>query len=240
MSTQNTDASEQLAALADDLEARAGAYAFLARAFSNDEASTAFLGSLAQGAPETGTALDAFVANLAGLDDEALEARRSELAAEHTSLLLGMSERFVSPYESVHVSNEHLLMQGARDDVARAYRESGFTKDETQHFPEDHVSLELDFCAALLARAAREVRSVAAGEANEGEGGTARALARAEHDMNAQTDFVRAHIITWVPGFCDLIESRARNDFYRGASQMLRAFLADEGAYLDELDAAGA
>lgn len=224
---------DQLQELARDLRERALTYSFLARVFSDEEVGADFLAALRDEVPATGTELDAFAASLAGAD---LEAVRAELAADHAALLLGMSPRPVSPYESVHTSTEHLMMQGARDQVVAAYAAAGFAKAGEYHVPEDHVSLELDFMAAVGMRAARAVEDVLAGATPDS--GDADPLADAERDMNAQLDFLEKHLLAWLPGFCDLVEGRAATQFYRGAAQMLRAFLDQERDYLERLTAA--
>ncbi len=223
---------DQLRELARDLRERALTYSFLARVLSDEEVDAGFLAALRDEVPQTATELDAFATSLADAD---LDAVRVELAADHAALLLGMSPRPVSPYESVHTSEEHLMMQGARDEVVRAYAGAGFAKAGEYRVPEDHVSLELDFMAALGMRAAEAVGRVLAGEATED---GADSLADAERDMNAQLDFLEKHLLVWIPGFCDLLEGRAATPFYRGVAQMLREFLRQERDCLDRLEAA--
>ncbi len=224
---------DQLQELARDLRERALTYSFLARVFSDEEVGADFLTALRGEVPATGTELDAFAAGLAGAD---LEAVRTELAADHAALLLGMSPRPVSPYESVHTSEDHLMMQAARDEVVAAYAAAGFAKAGEYRVPEDHVSLELDFMAAVGMRAAQAVEGVLSGASEPGEG--VDPLADAERDMNAQLDFLEKHLLAWLPGFCDLVEERAATQFYRGAAQMLREFLGQEREYLERLNAA--
>lgn len=197
-----------------ELRARAATYAFLARALSDDELPGEFLAALSADVPRTGTDLDAYAASLAGLDGAGLEAARRDLAADHSACLLGMSARPVSPFESVYTSEEHLMRQGARDDVVRAYAASGFRPVGTLRVPEDHVAVELQFCAALLRRAA----NYAAAHVPEA----------ASRDLAAQSAFVRGHLAMWTPRFCDLLEERASTSFYRGVAQMLRAFVEQE------------
>ena len=229
--------SDQLTELACDLRERALTYTFLARALSDEEVGTAFLESLRDDPPQTGTALDGFAASLAGLDADGIEQVRKDVAADHSATLLGMSARPVSPFESVWVNEANLMMQAARDEVVHAYAVAGFGKSEDYHMPEDHISLELDFMAGLGMRAATRIEDVLAGASPEDEGAPD-PLAEAEADMNAQFDFLEKHLCAWVPAFCDKLESHAKTDFYRGVAQMLRVYVADEKAYLEELEAA--
>ena len=230
---------DQLQELERDLRDRALTYSFLARVFSDDEVTLDFLKALRSDPPQTGTELDGYAASLADLDEEGLEAARKELAAEHAALLLGMSATPVSPFESVHTSELHIMMQESRDEVLHAYRKAGFAKSESYHIPEDHISLELDFVAALANRAAGNVKLVLDGKAVAPAEGELGPLELAERDMNALFTFLEEHLFGWTVNFCDLLDERAKTGFYRGASQMLRIFLAQEKEYLDQVNAAG-
>lgn len=224
---------DQLKEFERDLRERALTYSFLARMLSDEEVGVDFLRQLAAEVPSTGTELDAFAASLSAAD---LDAVRCELAADHSSCLLGMSAHPVSPFESVHTSDKQLMMQDSRDEVVHAYAQSGFAKAGEYHVPEDHVSLELDFMAGLGMRAANAVAEVLGGSLDDAD--AAARIADAERDTNAQLDFLEKHLLVWVPGFCDELEKRAATPLYRGAAQMLRAFLDQERAYLEQLNAA--
>lgn len=227
---------DQLQELARDLSERAATYSFLARALSDEDLPAEFLGALAAEAPQTGTDLDGFAASLADKGPEELEQVRKEVAADHASTLLGMSAAPVSPYESVHTSSEELMMQEARDRAVAAYRASGFAVTEDCRVPEDHIATELAFMAGLGERAATQLAPVLSGEV-EGEAAGA-AMAEAEKAMNAQLDFLEKSLLSWVPGFCNLLERRASTGLYRGVAQMLREFMAQEAAYLAEVQEA--
>lgn len=197
---------------ADELQSLASLYSFLAGVLSDDEIGADALASLASAADSlrTGTELDGFAHDLAGLDDAGLERVRRELATDHASCLLGMSSHPVAPYASVYTSTKHLMMQEMRDQAVRAYAKAGFVVDDVCRIPEDHVSIELGFMAALLERAA-------AGDGNE-----------APQAYRAYRDFVANHALAWMPQFCDELERYACAPFYRGAAQMLRALLESE------------
>lgn len=96
------------------MEQRAAIYEFLSIAYG-EEVPLAFLRSLREQGPALDGELGDFVASLAGADDAALEAVRTDLAAEYARVFLGMSRRPVAPYESVYTSPTGLMMQeGAR------------------------------------------------------------------------------------------------------------------------------
>ncbi len=197
-----------------ELHARAATYAFLSRALSDEELPAGFLSALASDAPRTGTDLDAYTAGLVDLDAAALEVARRDLAADHAACLLGMSARPVSAYESVYTSEEHLMRQDAWERARAAYAQAGYSAAAALRVPEDHIAVELRFCAMLLDRAADYA---AAGVPD-----------LAARDTAAQAAFVRDHLAVWVPRFCELLEARASTAFYRGIAQMLRAFVEQE------------
>ena len=197
-----------------ELRARAATYAFLSRALSDEELPAGFLAALAADAPRTGTDLDAYAEGLTDLDAAAVEAARLDLAADHAACLLGMSARPVSPYESVHTSEEGLMRRDACGRVRAAYAQAGYAPASTLRVPEDHIACELRFCAMLLNRAA----DFAAAGAHD----------LAERDAAAQAAFVHDHLAVWAPRFCGLLEARASTGFYRGVAQMLREFVEQE------------
>ena len=229
----------ELRQLADEARERSMTYSFLARALADEEIPLSFLDSLSSMELETGTELDAFACGLAEMDADGREQQRKELAADHASSLRGMSVDPVSPYEAVHTGEKRLMMQEARDKVVAAYRQQGFGASQDLRVPEDHISLELSFMAALCERFAATVEAHANTDDQvqgdvEGQGaveGTSLS-AEAQELMQAQAAFVSDHLVPWVPGFCDELEDHATTPFYRGVAQMLRLFVEDEAASL--------
>lgn len=212
---------DQTAARAQDLRARALTYEFLSHALDDADLPAEFFSALAQNPPQTGTELDGWARSLEGVSPEEVEQARKDVAADHAATLLGMARRPVSPYESVHTSEGELLMQEARDRAVAAYRASGFSVAEGCRVPEDHIAIELSFMAALASRAAQELEDAA--DSRDGS-----AQQRAEKVIEAQAAFLEQSLLPWVPGFCDLLEARAKTGFYRGVAQMLRAFMEEE------------
>lgn len=124
-------------------------------------------------------------------------------------------ENPVAPFESVYTSEDQLLMQGARDDVYRAFRAEHLVLDDEYNMPEDHIAFELQY----LSRVALSVCEIA-----ESEG-----LAQAQGRFEAYLAFFENHIANWVPKFCDDAEQLARTPFYQGLAQCTRAWVSMEG-----------
>lgn len=120
----------------------------------------------------------------------------------------------VSPFESVYTSEDHLLMQGARDAMFRILIEAGLSIDDDFNMPEDHISFELQYQAHLLD-----------GQAQALERGDAQA---AQAAAAAAEGFFREHIENWVPRFCDAAAALAKTPFYRGLCECTAAWVALE------------
>ena len=195
------------------MEQRAASYEFLSIAYG-EEVPLAFLRSLREQGPALDGELGDFVASLAGADDAALEAVRTDLAAEYARVFLGMSRRPVAPYESVYTSPTGLMMQEARDEVVALYRREGFSVDESMHLPEDHIAFELGFMAGLIRNA------MAALDAGDG--------AEAERLAAVRESFVADHLASWVPSLAQDVEKRAATGFYRGLAALTRDFIEAE------------
>ena len=200
------DACERIA----EVEARELTYSLLSRLFL-EEVSEDFLSRLAEESLPREGELGRYAAELSGAD---LAALRAEAAAEFAALLLNMSADPVFPYESVYTSAEHLLMQRSRDEVLAAYRAQGFERSGDLNVPEDHVGIELEFMARLCCKEAEALA------ANDGAGVDAARV--------AQQDFLRDHLLVWIPQLCDDLEKRAKPGLYRGLAETARQFLVFE------------
>lgn len=156
---------------------------------------------------------------LSGLPGEGgWEQARIDAAADFAALFLGMSADPVSPYESVYTSEEHLLMQDARDEVLAAYRANGFQQVEDLHLPEDHASTELEFMAKLCERemvGLQENDALAVGQASA-----------------AQVAFLKDHLMVWMPQMCADVAARAKTGLYAGLAEMLEQVIAAEAEML--------
>lgn len=182
---------------------RAYAFRFLARAYQTAP-DKAFIDSMLSvtESNEDESPLAAFYRQAASADKEQL---RIDLAADYNRLFLGMSANPVSPYESVYTSEERMLMQEARDDVARIYRELGLTTPETFNLPEDHISLELELVAILSERIAEAL--------------TAGDTETADKLLELTRDFETNHL-AWIGEFCDNVNKQATTELYRCIADM--------------------
>ncbi len=152
---------------------------------------------------------------------------KTDLAVDYAKVFLGagvINGHAAFPFESVYTSPDHLVMQDARDQVLQAYRAEGLGADEEVDFPEDHISLELEFMA-YFCRQTHAALLAGDGPAAAG------CLAK-------QKDFLQQHLMAWVPDFCADILEYAQTDFYRGAAQVTRGYLHMEQELIEDLIAA--
>lgn len=125
------------------------------------------------------------------------------------------------PYESVYTSPDHLIMQEARDQVLKLYREEGLDRSDAFQVPEDHLALEFEFMAYLCQK------THAARAANENQV-AAECLAK-------QKNFLEQHLLNWVPAFCADVQRIARTDFYKAVAQVTRGYLEMEQTLIESL-----
>ena len=151
---------------------------------------------------------------------------RQELAVDyaHTFLSAGMYDTVMAPpYESVFTSEQHLLMQEARDGAVAFYRAEGIDLPADNTTPEDHVSFEMQFMARLIDRAVEAI--------DEGDDAEFARL------VGVQDRFLAEHLENWIPAFTQAIDEHARTDFYRGVASLTRGFLALDREVVDDLAA---
>ena len=202
--------------LVELMEERALGYRFLARAFRTAP-DAALVDAVLQTASASRAADDPlapFYAEAVGADGESL---RIDLAADYNQLFLGMSAHPVAPYESVYTSEEGLMMQDARDDMLRVYRQWGLHVPDDFDLPEDHIALELELMACLADRT-RAALEADRGTASETDANAALPVGEL---IAAQRTFLDEHL-SWIAAFCDDVEARAHTAFYYGIAGLTR------------------
>lgn len=153
----------------------------------------------------------------------------TDLAVDYARVFLGAGiagDAAAYPYESVYTSPKRLIMQDARDQVLTAYRAKGLNKAVTIDFPEDHISLELEFMAYLCHE-------------------THHALATKDWMaisvcLKEQMDFLVQHLLNWVSAFCADVEKYAGTEFYRAVAKATNGFLRLERTILEDMIAEAA
>lgn len=141
-----------------------------------------------------------------------------DLRADYTQLLVGTGHVLAPPWESVYFSEERLVYQEQTLQVRAWYRRFGLEAENRYQEPDDHIGLELAFVSHLAqqALAALEQQEQSAFEAM----------------IAAQREFLSKHLLRWAPQWCNLVESQANTDFFRGIALLTKGILAEVVAIL--------
>ncbi|CDX04467.1 anaerobic sulfite reductase subunit A [Desulfitobacterium sp. LBE] len=148
----------------------------------------------------------------------------TDLAVDYAKVFLGagMVNAYAAyPYESVYTSPERLVMQDARDEVVALYRAKGLDIVNASIFPEDHITLELEFMSHLCLEARGALH--------------AQNLAAAAKSLQEQRAFLAHHLSNWVPDFCTDVEKHAETDFYKAIAKITAGYLHLELSLLENL-----
>ncbi len=121
---------------------------------------------------------------------------------DHFLLVRGPGRMKAVPWESVYLSREGLVMEAETLQVRQFYRRFGVQAPNLNREPDDHISLELEFCATLLNRA---LDALEAGDDQS-----------AQRHLDGHAEFCRAHLLRWAPEFFRRVELGADTAFYRG------------------------
>ena len=180
---------------------------------------TAFLSSLGESedAPEDmreGVRLiEAFIR---ASTDKPVEELKTDLAVERTRLLRGIKPDYSPPppYESVYVGLEQQPQMYASVSVQQAYAEAGVGLPKEVKDQPDFIGFELDFMRHLSEQ--------------ESQAWTERDRGRAAELLEKEFNFLKGHILHWVPRFCDVMFQQATLDFYRGVARITKGFVHDD------------
>jgi TorA maturation chaperone TorD len=122
------------------------------------------------------------------------------------------------PHEMEYV-NSKLTFQRSNllADISGFYTAFGFAVSETHRERPDHIVLELEFMASVIAleRQAAEMKS-------------ADAAWHRQVCRDAQLRFLQEHVGSWVPAFGKLLAQQNGNGFYAAAGEFVAAYVAAE------------
>lgn len=129
---------------------------------------------------------------------------------DHLKLFGGMGTPKAPPYESVYLSEEHLMNQRQTLEVKRTYATYGWESQLTGKVPEDHLGIELQFLNLMLEKfmeidddaCHREVAS----------------------DIRRFTD---THLTPWLADWNRDLQKHARSGFYKGIGYLIVSCVED-------------
>lgn len=132
---------------------------------------------------------------------------------EYTRLFIGPGKH-ISPHESVHVNNDGGLWEASTVAVNQFIKRIGFEFQVNNSMIPDHISVEFELMQRL---AHYEAQAWAAGDEH-----TAMDCLAVEHE------FIKQHLITWVPQFCQQVIKETESLFYREMAKLTRDFIEAE------------
>lgn len=155
---------------------------------------------------------------------EMCEKTLTKLNIAYTALFL-LGRHSIRNTESSFLNKAGLWKQAEWEDVKEIYRLNRFIMPEAFNEPEDHAAMELLFMSALSDLAAKSLVK-----------GDDEAWARS---IATQRDFLKRHLLKWLPDFCDKIIGSDTHLMYRSAAMLLKGYLAHDVAVLEELTQCG-
>lgn len=134
------------------------------------------------------------------------------LRNDYMALFVGLEQVDAPPWESVYLSQDHLLFEEQTLEVRNAYAAYGLQIPKLDREPDDHIGFELLFLSHLLEQAAQAV-------ADDD-------TPAVQDRLVAARDFLRSHPQQWVAEFAGRVDRFASDDYYRGLVFLLLGSLA--------------
>ncbi len=133
------------------------------------------------------------------------------ISIDRTRLLRGVSQQYSPPppYESVY--RDDRLWGKSTEEVSQICGRLGVKLSEELSEPPDYIGIELDL-----------MRLICWGEK---EAWQTSGIDKAREYLEVGNEFLRQHVLQWVPEFCEQMYRRADLDFYRGISRLTRGFV---------------
>lgn len=153
--------------------------------------------------------------NRNGISDEEMKA----IMADHVRLFVGLDHVLAPLWESVYFNESHLVFQEQTLQVRAWYANFGLQAEKLNREPDDHIGLELLFVAHLAARALDAI--------DIHDDSAVKTL------LQAQRDFLLAHLLRWGPAWAKLVKKHAQTDFYRGLAHLTHGALPALAAALE-------
>ncbi len=139
----------------------------------------------------------------------------------YTRLFIGPVSLVAPPWESVYGQKDAMLFQESTLEVRNTYRQFGLIPEGYPHVADDSLALELHFMALL---AQRSLDAFYAGKNDD-----------LSADLNGSLEFLKKHLLVWVPKFLERMKSARSNILYPQMCLVLDEFLRKDAAILQEI-----
>ena len=144
-----------------------------------------------------------------------------EAKDEYTRLFIGPVSLVAPPWESVYGQKDAMLFQESTLEVRNTYRQFGLIPEGYPHVADDSLALELHFMALL---AQRGLDAFYAGKYDD--------LAA---DLSGSADFLKKHLLVWVPKFLERMKGARSNILYPQMCLVLDEFLRKDAGTVQEI-----
>jgi len=148
-------------------------------------------------------------------------AQLPELKLDYTRLFLGLEKTLAPPYESVYLGKEHTLYEKQTLEVREFYRRWDLQLGQDVNLPDDHLGVELHFCALLMDRC--------------GEAWQSRQDPEALESGRALQQFLELHLLRWIEPFTRDVAERAQTLYYQGAAILTLGTVRECAGFLKNL-----
>jgi TorA maturation chaperone TorD len=126
------------------------------------------------------------------------------------------------PYETEYINSKYAFQRSnGLADISGFYHAFGLTTSDVHPERPDHIVLELEFMATLIAMERRAT-----------EGKPLRSNDRQQVCRGAQSRFLQQHLAWWIPAFASLLSKQSSQQFYAAAGAFLTALIPAERAIL--------
>jgi len=144
------------------------------------------------------------------------------LKQEYMDLFMIPLGKYVTPYEAVYRDEREidgkkvkgLLMGPSTVDVKRFYKKAGAEIEKNFKELPDHIGTELDF-----------LRFLCESEEEAWETGNEQA---ALNFLKIEKDFLKKHLINWLPDLCEKIFQKTKNNFYLAIAKITLDFVLSD------------
>lgn len=131
-----------------------------------------------------------------------------ELAADFSQLFLTDAKKGAPPYASVYLSKSGQLFEQPHHDMVSLFNKNGLMVDPEFKEPADHIAIQLDYLGNLIIKDADTI-SV------------------------AQRDFIKQHLLTWLPTFVASAQRVNNSGFYQAVCQLLLDYIEQDFAEIN-------
>jgi TorA maturation chaperone TorD len=136
----------------------------------------------------------------------------ASLRVEYHRLFVGPYKLAAPPYASLYLEGEPAVMGRSTLEVLKMYEQAGFLLSPSFKDLPDHVAAELEFMALLC----------------EGQGAAWQRsdFFQAGKQLEWQENFLREHLVRWIPKFSSKILSSTESPYYRALASLLRNYVS--------------